>query len=639
MENGDNGDNGIKFNFDESVLSNSLSYAWWMQPKKDVYNAVFTEAKDILRYNQARNNIFRMYAAKYEDTFNVAMNGVRAMDTSADELMVTHNVIGSAVDAVVNQVFKDPPRIRILPTNGGGKLSRQCKKLGQFADGCKTQSSLDVMAPRAGKDSLVCGTGFLYCYTDMFGNPRCENVWPGDVLVDHVQGSMMRPREQMLCTMNDVISLCQAFPKQAELIAKATRNKLTAVSTVGARSSSLSNNVTIIEAWRLPSAPGANDGRHVACCSTCTLVDESWMLESFPLIPIRWRESQQSYWGTGIAQQLFGLQNHINQCCQYFVESMAMVAMPRILVPEENMISQEIYSRPGALIPYNNAMGQPIPLIIPSIQPQDFIPWLQWQHEFAFQLIGLNEGSVNASTPLGPNASGAAQREYRDTQSVRLSDYMKQWDRLHSEATKMMIELVRIDAETQGFNIRVQGRKFLEGIKWKDASVAADCYQVKAMPSANLPNTPSGRFALINEMAQQGLMSREVMAQQLDIPDPDGVLERFTSQFDRLDKIIDEILEEQKPGTADEFLLATDQSIVVQIVVEEINKAFNNDEDKRTIDLLVDFLNSCIDTTTMSTVVAQKLAQLTAAMSPPPPPVGGPAGGPAGVPGPAGAAS
>jgi hypothetical protein len=614
----------------EDPLMTAAAQCWWSPDIKEyeAHDRVFKQAARLLAFNigwrtsnfQWKLSLNDMNGSMFSNP-NVLALGAGANFNNDGQGFLTHNVINSCIRGVESQVLKDEPRTRCVTENGNGKLQRQVKKLTQFADGMKDVGQLDVEAKRAAVAGLTCGTGFLYGYNDVAGNVCFRSLWPNDVLVDPFDGINMRPQEMMLRSDLSKPGLIEQYPDKAEEIAIAanslagpniTNDSYAAWTTVP--------NCTVIEAWRLPSSPDAHDGRHVICCSNVTLVDEEWELDFIPIWPIRFAEDLLGFYGIGIAQLLWNIQMLMNDMLNTFVESMHMLVLPRFAVPTNGGIAAQLSTNhPGAILTYDAAFGEAHVINIPQIAPSDFYAFLADQERWAYQVIGLNESSIDATKPAGLN-SGVALEEYRDNQQTRLSAFAQRYDQLHVDATRGMIELTRRFSQQNGFSPKVKGRKFLDTIQWKDVALDADAYTVECFATAELPNTPAGRFERIQQLAQIGALSRETLLQLLDVPDVDGVTNRMTAAAQRLDLIITRILDSKGKDyeSPDEYLLdPLEQQTVTSVLKQEYNLACCNQEPESTRLAIDAFYKECLS-------VIQR-------MLPPPPPVAQQLPAPSGV--------
>lgn len=593
----------------KAVPSNQHELTSWADaPENEVHAAVINHAQHLLETNQAQhvNNLkWRMY---YSDrNTSVFAGSTQSNSWMSMQGTITHNLVASCVRSVDSQVFKDPPRVRITTENGNGKMHRQAKKLTQFMDGILDEGGLRLEAPRAGKDALICGLGYGYVYNDLEGNPCVERVWVNDVLVDLGDSDMLHPSQMFLRSKASRKGLIEQYPDFEEEIAKAAP----AISfNSSARTASWVPNVGLIEAWELPS-PGKEDGRHVICCSTCTLVDEPWELDFFPIVPIRWDEVQLSWFGAGIAEQLEGTQNYTNEMLNVWSDSMRMLTMARLWTNDPNL-SEGQMSQSGIIL-HGSPGSSPPQSLNYEIAPPDYIQFLNAQHEWAYQLIGLNEGTVDATKPADLG-SGTALREYRDNQSQRLSNFKKAWDTFHTDIARAAIELTRRWTKKNGkFKAQVRGKQFLGTISWDDCSIDKNAYSVGVFATSDLPRTPAGRIQEMNELTQNGSIDRERAMLLLRDPDIDGAIDQVTADLQLLDMIIDKILDDEEYTSPDEHLMMNNPQMILTIVNNEICKARTDKETDAAIEMLVRFFGDCLD--------KLKLANdLKAQAQPPPPP-------------------
>jgi hypothetical protein len=583
---------------------------WCDFPSGSAGNALVAHVNRLKMTNAVVHQNNLMMRHLYND-FNTPIfgNTPQAIAYKALEGSVSHNVVGSAIKSVAAQVFKDPPRVRVITEKGNGKMQRTAAKLTQFMDGVLDEGGLRTEAPRAGLDALICHFGALHVYNDCQGNPCVERLWPNEVLVDLNDSDRMHPTEMFRLGRTSREDLTEQFPDLKDEIAQAMPSVM--LNSPLSTAQTFVPNVGVVEAWKLPT-PGTDDGRHIIACSTCTLLDEPYDLPFFPIKIIRWDEDQLSFFGSSIAWQLQQVQELINRMINIWCDDMMMLSMARIAMEEGAVIPENQMSNPGGILTYANGHQPPVALNFPVSTP-DFVEWLNAQHQWAYQYVGLNEGAVNAGKPADLG-SGTALREYRDNQSQRLSAFCERWDRLHVEVAETAIELTRRWTQKNGeFKKQVRGRQFLQEINWKDCSIDQNAYSIAAFATNDLPRTPAGRTQKVNELSEAGLLDRETMLDLLDMPDVDAVTNRMTSDALRLDLIIEKILDDNVYTAPDEFLMMQNPTMILSVAVQEINQAYCNNEDDVAIQMLERFFNDALS--------MLKLANdLKAKMTPPPGP-------------------
>src|SRR6185312_1780154 len=124
---------------------------------------------------------------------------------------------------------------------------------------------------------------------------------------------------------------------------------------MGAASSSeiVSDQVTVIESWHLPSGPEATDGLHCICLEDETLFEEDYEKPFFPFARFQWGERINGHWAQGGAEQIQNIQYEINKILMLIQRSFHLAGTFKLLVKIGSKIPKEHLNNDiGAIIEY-----------------------------------------------------------------------------------------------------------------------------------------------------------------------------------------------------------------------------------------------------------------------------------------------
>src|SRR5579864_1146440 len=95
-------------------------HAWWRQPEADVHKATYAHAQRLMHLNASQRLNTFAWRHFYNDMMSNVWSNVQStlVPVAAANGGISHNVICSAVDSVASQVFKDPPRVRVVSEMG-----------------------------------------------------------------------------------------------------------------------------------------------------------------------------------------------------------------------------------------------------------------------------------------------------------------------------------------------------------------------------------------------------------------------------------------------------------------------------------------------------------------------------------------
>ena len=392
--------------------------------------------------------------------------------------------------------------------------------------------SLDIF-----RDAAIFGTGVEKVY-EIDGKIHAERVFPNEIIVDDQEALMGDPRSiyQHKEMVREVAA--SIWPEHKEEIQNADliRND-DFVSHQG-----VSDLISCVEAWHLPSKPGAKDGRHVICISNQTLVDEAWDRDNFPFAIFRWQKAPLGFWGSGIAEELSTIQVEINYIAKKIQDHFTASAGQMWMKKGSGIANGSVTNKVWAMNTYRES---PPTLITPQPVNPMFLQYLDTLYSRAFQQVGLSEMAATSIKPAGLN-SGQALRTYNDIGSKRFMHVGQNWERFHLAIAEQMNETARKITKDGGGGIKVlsAGDKAVEEISFKDVSIDKDKYTMQCAPVSYLEGTPAGKIAALRELAQVSPEFASMSIHLLDIPDLDNIRSLINAPLDITDKYIERILKD-----------------------------------------------------------------------------------------------
>ena len=508
---------------------------YWWNEKTNPHDLVF-EVVEHLTDNQgyhSTNNInhARLYGnVSYRDLGGGNM--AQSAKTSAKN-RVTLNIIQSMCDTVTARVAKAKPMATYLTTGGNWEMQRKAKRLTKFTAGQFYGSKIYEVAPRVFLDACVFGSGVMKVF-EYDGEITCERVFPDEIVVDDLEARYGNPRQMFQRKIVDKEVLSSLFPEFADQIKEA--------SPIEDNDSiyKASEQVECIEAWHLPSAKGAKDGRHVIAIENATLMDDSWERDGFPFAFIHWTNRLLGFWGQGLAEQLTGIQVEINRLLRNIQQQMHL-ATPKVFVESGSKISKaHINNEIWGVIEY---AGTPPQFFVPKTVSGEFFSHLDRLFNRAYEIAGVSQLAAGAKKPAGLE-SGVALREFQDIESERFLMVAKAYEQLFLDAAAQMVDIAReVSARGESFEVISHGDDDIEKIKWSDINLKRDEYVMKVYPTSLLPTTPAAKLQKVIEMLQAGMLSQQEARALLDYPDLAAVNDMATASQEIFSMMIERILE------------------------------------------------------------------------------------------------
>lgn len=540
---------------------------WWLAKNKNdltgqvIGTAAFLKESQNFRFRQTA--IFsRLYGNM--SLFNFIGSSASKMDhnTGLPTDRPTFNIIQSAVDTLVSKISQSRPAPVFLTDNGDYKERLLSKKLNNFIQGEFYRTKTYDKAATCLKDSLVTGSGCLKVYETQDCKVGLERVLLTELLIDPNEGIYGDPRQLFQMKLVDRDVLLDAFPsfkKQIDVAAKAYPDNSTDAS------KTVSDLVMVVEAWHLPSGPGAKDGRHVIACSAGTILDEPWTKDKFPFVFLHYSNRMLGFWSQGLAEQLMGTQLEINSLLFTISRAIKLVGVPRVFQEVGSKVVKAHHNNEvGAIVEYRGT--KPSYEVAPCNAPELY-EHLQRMITYGYQQCGVSALDASAQKPAGLN-SGEAIRSYDDISNDRFNSLSRKYDNLFIDLAHLMIGEAKSICERDGEYSTIYPNK--NGTRQIDLPKLDmdNPFIIQCFNTSSLPRDPAGRMAKISEMITSGMISIKEGRRLLDYPDLEQIERLANAAEERIFQYLDEIIEEGKYTPPDPFM---DLELASQLTVQYYN--------------------------------------------------------------------
>ena len=604
-----------KITFSTKDKKSAIELASWWKAKSDkelcgqlLGTAAFLKESQQYRYRQTS-----IYARLYGNMplFNFVGSNFTKIDpqTSLPMDRPTFNLIQSCVDTLVSKISQSRPAPVFLTDNSDYKERNLAKKLNNFILGEFYQMKAYEKASIILRDAMVTGTGCLKIYETQDHKVGLDRVLLTELLVDPNDSMYGDPRQLYQLKLVDRAVLMENFPKFKGVIDKAEK----AYPDNSADSSkTVSDQVMVVEGWRLPSAPGAKDGRHSIACSAGIILDEKWEKDKFPFVFLHYSPRLLGFWAQGLSEQLMGTQVEINSLLYTITRAIKLVGVPRIFVDEGSKVNKAAFNNDiGTIIPYRGV--KPSYEVAPAV-PQELYAQLQRLIDYGYQQCGVSALDASAQKPAGLN-SGEAIRSYDDIATDRVAALSRRYDDLFIDLAYQVIDKAKEIAEEQGsYSTVFPNKNGIKEINLPEASLLKDPFVIQCFNQSSLPRDPAGRMQKVTEMIQAGMITLQEGRRLLDYPDLAQTEQLANAAEERILQILDEIIEEGKYTPPNPFMPL---DLAIQLTTQYINLYGQCKLEEEKQQQLRDFFSQC-------------LALKQAAMPPAAPPLG--QNGPEGIP-------
>lgn len=576
---------------------------WWLVKDEDLPRAVLAQVQQIIKNDHARIASIHLATRLYGSGSNNPIHtlgpytgttgsAVPRSNSPAQVQRMGYNLIQAATDTLVAKLSKNKPLPFFLTSKGDSKLQRKAKGLNDFVKGVFYENDAYNMGKRALRDGCVWPAGITQVYRE-HGRIKYQRVMPEELLVDYLEShyGMESTKSIHRVQVRDRTALAACYPDHADAIAGM---QPTADIVVGSYKST-ADSVSVVESWRLPSAPDADDGLHCITSGDLLLFKEKWNRPVFPFAIFRFSEHLTGFWGQSVTEQLIPIQLELNRILRTIQQSLYMMGTFKILVHNGSQIVDTHFdNRIGTMIRWSGTI--PPEYITPEAVPATMIQRVPELIEMGFNQVGVSQLSANSTKPAGID-SAVGLREYHDIETDRFQivghqyeDYFLQLANLSVYEAKDLYEELKEEGKKLLF--KVPGKKFLETIDWEKVDMEEDQYSLQCYPISKLPSDPAGRLQTIQELIQGGFITQDVGNRLLDFPDLDAEQNLQNAMLDYIHMSLDDIIDNGKyraPEPDDNLQVA------LKLAVEYLTVGKRDNLPEKRLDMLRTYINQVGD--------------------------------------------
>lgn len=562
----------------DNIMQNKYNY-WWKEqdPHSMVVGAVkWLDTNQAYQYELNLRNLL-LYS-------NRSAWGLRSGDyvskLSLPSSRLTVNAIQSVIDAAVSQISTVKPRIMNLTNKGDWAQQNRAKKLNEWTQGILYETDAYALGRNVFRDACIFGTGALKIL-EKNGRAALERVFIDDLMVDERDSIYGTPRQIFEVREVNRDLLIEMFP-DSEMQIKTASNSIRIHNTI---SYGVSDMVSVVEAYHLPSGPDADDGMRVICTDNGTLLKEEWTKNYFPYAFMRWGIAPLGFWGWGIAEQITGIQCEINYILQK-IQRLMTIATSQLWIRKGSGIDKnKLNNEDWAVREY--VTEPPTFFSVQSVSPEYFAH-VRYLIDKSYEVTGVNQLTAQARKPAGLN-SGRALDTYQDYQSQRFMEVSQRYEEFFVQIADKLADLTSDIAEREGsYTVKARTRRGLELLDWREVKVDREEYVSQPYPTSFFPQTPSGKWNQIQEMMQAGFLSPEEAGELLDYPDLNAITSLKNAPIEYVRKIIEDITERGEQRVPDPY---SPLELITRLFPLEILKGEQEGMPEERLDMLRNYMS------------------------------------------------
>jgi hypothetical protein len=565
--------------------------AWWDVKKGDnVHRHVCAQFRWLDKEQSHTRMRNLMHLRLYSNRFASTMSG--ASFATYQPWLQDHlrlNVCQAIVDAAVAQAASNEIRPMPLTTGGDWAQQERAKKLQLYFDGKFHQLGQHGLSMQVFSDAGIFGTGVEKVYPG-FGAVQCERVMVDNIVVDDIESQYGFPQQLFEYREVPRDNLIARYPKYKKQIEDAT--ELLRQDHWGRHR--LAMPVSVIEAYKLPTYPGAGDGRHVIALPTVTLLDEEWTRPRFPYASMRWKVAPVGWYGLGAIEEVMPIQLEINFMLEK-KQAMLTHASYQLWVKKGTVVQADLNNDDRTVRQYTETPPVSLPINTGS---QEIDAHIDRLYRWAFESTGISMMQAQAQKPAGLS-SGEALRTYNDIASARFMHVLKRFESFHTEIAQLLMDAERDLREASNDDVEFDnvlapnGKGSLDEVDFAKCDIDENKLRLQVFPTSMLPARPEGKLAFLKDLGEISPAIQEQMTSALKFPDTERALSMVNAPIDMADWLIDQMLTHGKYMAPDPRW--GDLDLVMKRANQALLRAEIDGAPESNLALLYQFVDDCAE--------------------------------------------
>ncbi len=377
--------------------------------------------------------------------------------------------------------------------------------------------------------------------------------------------------------------------------------------------------IEVCEGWHLRSDDDASDGQHIISIKgngSPVICREEWEAPRFPLARFSWSPPTRAWRGLGLVEQLWGIQEQINDILRDAREGLKHGSQLTIFAQRgANVNKNHLRARHPKIVEFDGATPQ---FVAPNPVSEQAIRILMMLISQAKEMAGNNDQSTSGQNPLGASASGKALETMDDLQDNRFSHVVSNIQNGRVELGHIIVDQARAlycaahpdedddeDAKREPFEEQPDKTDeddlapWIKNTDWSEMDIDGGTYHLVLEPANFIADSRAGRFSDIAELGKNGLIPDPAMQADLfQEPDIQRANRTILGPKHRLDRVMEGLANPE----VDLLSIQPDQYMNLDLGILMANGELNEAESHRrpgvedeTLDLVCDRYRQWID--------------------------------------------
>jgi len=530
---------------------------WW-QVKEDAARAAAVVATvDAIERDQgerrarALRNLQIYEGRKLEGLFPSAYFTSVDMDGEACDkrrLRLARSLVNTAFAKVAG---KQKPKAQFMTTDADWTTKRRAKRMERVVEAVWSQRQGNCrdgweVARNAFRDCEIGDMGVLKFWTDLQERKIViDRVLWWELLTDPQESRYGMPLNWFHVYAYDRYKLAARFPndKEAIMAAPGLNEETTGANAYGF-GNEIARMVKVREAWRL--AVSKDDpGVHSIIVGDADLAKGEEYTRTFPPFEtISWEPWVMGLGGTSLVDNVADIDDELNAAVERRSQAEKLCSNGVTFYRESSVDSRDLAdNRIGISVMVKQGMEFP-QYNAPETTSQGSVQWAGQVQQWGHDMSGVSSMAATGQTDQGVTA-GIAMRTQENISSERFAIPWQTFENMVAiGGARQIVACMRELAEDNpGASVKWPGGSFLREIRWSDADLEDDQYQVQVAAVSGLVNTPADRLSLASELYDRGILSQDSFLRVIQAKDIDAELERTNTQYQLIDRYIEDWLE------------------------------------------------------------------------------------------------
>ncbi len=458
------------------------------------------------------------------------------------------NVIANVVDTLVSRIGKNRPKATFVTRSADFSVFLKARQLDRYVWAEFLNQDIHTKGEKVFFNSLITGTGVLKIDIDSTeGEIFTESVNSDEIVVDQRQCvSACYPQELFHRRLVSRLWLKQTYGDDADVLMAIDHAQEKNFHYSASRQPS-DEQVIIVEGWKLPTRPGAGDGRHTICIENATLVDEPYKRDCFPFVFFRFQEPVMGgFYGRSLVEDLTGYQIRLNELNDAIRMGQDLMCVPRVFIDQgSEVLGSKLDNVIGRQVKYRGTMPEALTWTAFNAEIYNERDRIR---QSAFEFAGVSELSSQNKLPSQARLdSSEALREYNAIEDERFNRQAQAYEKFFLDVAKHLVELSAELYKNQKVNRKnvYKSRYLVEQIDWKSVDLDADKYIMQVSASSIINMSPAARKDKLNEWAAAGVISQEQYKAWSGEPDLERLHDMMSASKDYFANCIDRMLKEE----------------------------------------------------------------------------------------------